>query len=83
MKQGLTFVKRVALGDALESVPNRDVGIRRFVDGKVTFEHAALDTEFLYAKIEIRRHRVCQLNRIRLDRALMPVIAATRGANAA
>src|SRR6516165_8002047 len=47
MKKGLAFVKRVALSDALESVPNRDVGIRGFVYGKVTFEHAAMDSEFL------------------------------------
>jgi hypothetical protein len=66
-KQSVALGGGAALTDALESVPDRNVGIRHLVDWEITFEHAALDTEFLNAKIEIGRHRVRQLSRSRLD----------------
>jgi hypothetical protein len=62
MKQGLAFGGGIPLSNPLESIPNRDIGIRRFIDGEVAFEHAAMSAEFPYAKVEIRRHRVRQLS---------------------
>jgi hypothetical protein len=78
MEQRFAFGSGEILADSLESIPNRDVGIRRFVDREVAFEHAALNSELLYAKIEIGRDYVCQLGRIELECALVPVIAGPR-----
>ena len=77
MKQRGVFSSGEILTDSFKGVPNRDVGIGRLVDREIAFEHAATDAEFLYAKIEIRRHRICQLSGRRLDVTLVPVIAGS------
>src|SRR5262249_10674050 len=61
MKQGPAFGGGIPLSNPLESIPNRDIGIRRFIDREVAFEHAAMSAEFLYAKVEKSPHRTRHL----------------------
>ena len=83
VEQSPALVQGVASGDAFEGVPDRRVGVHSLLDGKVAFEHAALNTEFFYAKFEIGRHHFGELVRSRRVCALVPIETRALGAESA
>ena len=54
MEQRLALGAGIMFRDALEGVPDHNVGIRKFFYRKITFEHAAIDTEAFDAGFEVR-----------------------------